>query len=329
MQPFRSFHTGVKAACLLLCPFFACEAPSPAEAVNTATGVRRGRIAMVDSVRHYSVYVPPIKSRQSGGRLAAVPPKMPVVILLHGALSRPWCVDFDSEMRTYAKRRDFIVVYPCGTSVGKSGLLFWNAGVCCGPASKHKVDDVEFIRRLIAEVKTNYNVDENRLFVAGASNGAMLAYRVGVELSDQIAAIGSVDGCMWPTEKKPNSPVSVIEFHGTADKVIPYRGGTGKWFFFKVKNVPSTTQTLAYWVAANHCQAAPIRRDDVGVERVLYPGGDGGSAVQLVITKGGRHMWPGGRGSFFTDRKSHKVKCTEEMLDFFWKHPKDAKISTI
>lgn len=152
----------------------------------------------------------------------------------------------------------------------------------------------------------------------------MLAYRLGVELSDQIAAIGSVDGCMWPIEKQPASPVSVIEFHGTADKVIPYRGGTGKWFFFKVKNVPSTAQTLAYWVAANRCQAVPIRGDDNGVERLLYQGGDSGSAVQPVSTKGGRHMWPGGRGSFLTDRKSYKVKCTEEMLDFFWRHPKGA-----
>ncbi|MBU6453700.1 MAG: hypothetical protein KGS72_18110 [Cyanobacteria bacterium REEB67] len=277
---------------------------------------------MVDSVRHYSIFLPPVKNRQSGGTQATEPLKMPVVILLHGALSRPWCVDFDSEMRRYAKRQGFIVVYPCGTSAGKSGLLFWNAGGCCGPAHEHKVDDVEFIRRLLAEVKASYSVDERRVYIAGASNGAMLAYRLGVELSDQIAAIGSVDGCMWPIEKQPASPVSVIEFHGTADKVIPYRGGTGKWFFFKVKNVSSTAQTLAYWVAANRCQAAPIRRDDIGVERLLYQSGDRGSAVQLVSTKGGRHMWPGGRASFLTDRKSYKVKCTEEMLDFFWRHPK-------
>jgi polyhydroxybutyrate depolymerase len=272
-----------------------------------------GKLQVQGRARHYSLHIP----RLTRDKPAAV-------IVLHGALSNAWSVGFDSDMSGYADRQGFIVAYPCGTGLGPRQLLFWNAGACCGPAKSNQVDDVAFVRELIELLKTKYNADPDRIYVAGASNGGMMAYRLAVELSDQIAAIGSVDGCMFPQTKVPTTPVSVIEFHGTADPVIPYKGGTGTWFVYKVRSVPPAAETMAYWVAHNHCKTTPVKEEEAdGVTRETYDDGDGGSAVALVTIKGVGHTWPGGRGAFLRgDKEAGKVKATAEMLKFFWQHPR-------
>ena len=278
----------------------------------------------VDGVeRHYGIYLPKsIGHGTAGPSLTSSGGHLPVVLLLHGASSSPSGVDFDSDMSSYADKENFIVVYPSGTPLGPSPMRFWNAGICCGPASNHGVDDVAFVRELLSHLKGEFPVDPARVYIAGVSNGAMMAYRLAVELSDQIAAIGSIDGCMFPPHKAAIDPVSVIEFHGTRDPVIPYDGGTGRWFFYKIKNVPPVAETVAYWVAHNNCQVKPIVTEDGDVVREAYTNGTNGSAVALVTTRGGKHVWPGGRGAFLAGHASTHLMSTREMLDFFWAHPK-------
>jgi polyhydroxybutyrate depolymerase len=280
----------------------------------------------VDGIeRHYGIYLP--KSIAHGALVPAsssLSNRLPVVILLHGASSSPSGVDFDSDMSSYADKENFIVVYPSGTPLGPSPMRFWNAGICCGPASNHGVDDVAFVRELLSHLKNEFPVDPARVYIAGVSNGAMMAYRLAVELSDQIAAIGSIDGCMFPPHKAAVDPVSVIEFHGTRDPVIPYDGGTGRWFFYKIKNVPPVAETVAYWVAHNNCHSRPIVTTDGDVVREAYTNGTNGSAVALVTTRGGKHVWPGGRSAFLAGHTSTHLMSTREMLDFFWAHPKQS-----
>jgi polyhydroxybutyrate depolymerase len=289
---------------------FCCAAD---EIKGPLAGDHKGKLRVGALERYYSLHVP-----QAAGK-----DKPAVVIVLHGALSNAWSVGFDSDMSGYADRQGFIAAYPCGTGLGPRQLLFWNAGACCGPALSNQVDDVDFVRKLIELLKTKYNVDPDRIYVAGASNGGMMAYRLAVELSDPIAAIGSVDGCMFPQSKRPTSPVSVIEFHGTADPVIPYDGGTGTWFVYKVRSVPPAAETMAYWINHNHCRTTAVKEESPNVTRETYIGGDQGSAVALVTIRGGRHTWPGGRGaSLCGDKSARSVRATAEMLKFFWQHPR-------
>jgi polyhydroxybutyrate depolymerase len=251
------------------------------------------------------------------------PLKLPVVIVLHGALGNAWTAEFDSGMTERANKEGFIVVYPYGTGVGAKQVLFWNAGACCSLASSRRVDDVSFIRELIALLTRNYNADPSRIYVAGASNGGMMAYRLATELSHQIAAIGSVEGCMFPLAAKPTGPVSIIEFHGTADRVIPYQGGTGSLMGYKVRNIAPVAKTVNYWVAQDHCQPLAQREVRDGYVKETFIGGDGGSAVCLVSISDGGHAWPGGRcAGLFGDKPSRKLSATDQMLDFFRQHPR-------
>ena len=274
------------------------------------------QIKVGSSKRYFNIHLP---KRLKAGE------KPPLVVVLHGALSNPWSIKFDSDINRYSDQQGFIAVYPYGTGYGSHQLLFWNAGACCGPASDRKVDDVAFIGSLIKTIKNQYNVDPDRVYIVGASNGGMMAYRLAVELSDPVAAIASVDGCMFPVDKTPHRPVSIIEFHGTADSVIPYQGGTGRWFIYKVRDVPAAAQTMAYWIKQDHCVTSPVREDNRYSLKETYDGGEGGSAVCLVTSKGGHHMWPGGRGATLSgDKASTKTNATAMMLDFFWKHPRQS-----
>ena len=81
-----------------------------------------------------------------------------------------------------ASAEGFIVVYPDGTS-RRAPLLTWNAGHCCGYAMEQRVDDVAFISALIEDLAARFPIDRKRIYVTGMSNGAMMAHRLGSELS--------------------------------------------------------------------------------------------------------------------------------------------------
>src|SRR3546814_3263586 len=83
---------------------------------------------------------------------------------------------------------DFIVVYPDG--VGRA----WNAGSCCAKPMKEKIDDVGFVRAVIADVKHRYKIDATRIYGTGFSNGAMLLHRIACDAPDTFAAIAPVSG---------------------------------------------------------------------------------------------------------------------------------------
>src|SRR5687767_8792281 len=114
-----------------------------------------------------------------------------VVVDLHGRT-----LDASSQMSlsgaiAKADAEGFVVVHPEAWGSPTS----WNAGGgCCDPASSNDVDDVGFIRSLLDTLEKKLCVDTKRVFVMGLSNGGYLAYRVACELSDRVAAIGSVTG---------------------------------------------------------------------------------------------------------------------------------------
>ncbi len=248
---------------------------------------------------------------------------MPVVIVLHGALGNPWSVQLDTGLTERAGQEGFLVVYPYGTGLGNKQVLFWNAGGCCALAMYNHVDDVAFIRDLITVLKRDYNADPQRIYIAGASNGGMMAYKLAAELSGQIAAIASVEGCMFPPACAPTSPVSILEFHGTADSIVPYAGGTGMHLGYKVRNVAAAGKTVDYWVSHNQCRPVPQKIWLDGIVKETYSGGNGGSEVSLVTLSGGRHSWPGGcLTRVIGNKPSRDLKATDEILDFFIKHPK-------
>ena len=82
-----------------------------------------------------------------------------------------------------ADREGFLTAYPDGINGG------FNAFVCCGDA-----DDVGFLKALTERLVREWNVDPDRVYLAGISNGGDLGFRAAVEAPGVFAAIGVVSG---------------------------------------------------------------------------------------------------------------------------------------
>jgi len=267
--------------------------------------------------RSYIVHVPP-------GCDDTKP--IPLVIVLHGGAGNAAGAMRMTGMSVKSDRERFIVVYPNGTGFASDRLLTWNAGNCCGYALDRKVDDVGFIRALIARLESDFIIDPARIYVTGMSNGAMMAYRVAYEISDKVAAIAPVAGAL-NCECRPKKPVSVIIFHGTADKNVLYEGG------HPVKREDSrdridkpVSYAVSFWVGYDGCSPTPAKQERGNITTETYSGGREGTEVVLYTIKGGGHTWPGGTRLLLRgDEPTRAISATDIIWDFFTKHPKRSK----
>lgn len=159
----------------------------------------------------------------------------PLVIMLHGFAGTATQAERDYGVTDKGNAEHFMVVYPQGVgSDGRYHLRSWNAGNCCFVAQSDNINDVHYISSLIDYLVSNYKVDPKRVYVAGMSNGAMMAYTLACQLSDKIAAITSVSGTLITSSPcKPSRPVPILEIHSSQDLKVPFNGGFGMdnvWF---------------------------------------------------------------------------------------------------
>lgn len=242
--------------------------------------------------------------------------KLPVVLLLHGAGSNPSTIEWVSKMSRLAREKKFIVVYPQGSGYPFGLLRTWNAGIECGPAYKKSVNDVQFLSSLIDEVNKRYPTDKNRVFVAGMSNGGMMAYRAANELSDKINAIGVVEASMFCNKPDDGKSVNLIAIHGNQDKVIPFNGGNGFWYGYKFKS-PSVAKTLSYWVKRNGCSPYAEVEEADGYSKFTYRSEKNGSQVVFYLLDKAGHSWPGAIGIPPLISPSKKLSASEALCEFF------------
>ena len=123
--------------------------------------------------------------------------KLPLVVLLHGGGGNAERVRYETKFDQFAEEKGIAVLYPQGT--GKSSSFTWNAGNCCGDAVTNSVDDIGFIKNLLLETYSRTKIRKDQIFALGFSNGGMMSYKLGAELSDIFTAVGSVGGKQDPS----------------------------------------------------------------------------------------------------------------------------------
>jgi len=170
-----------------------------------------GTIVSSGVTRRYLLYVPKTYDRSK---------PTPLIVSFHPAATWPAVEMSISRWNDVADEHGFIVVFPEG-----SGFLFGGLGP--GPQIWPGEPDVKFVSDLIDKLQREYNIDANRIYANGMSNGGDMAISRSCELPERIAAVGSVSGAYRRSEELcPNSKaVPVVMFHGTADKLAPYQGG--------------------------------------------------------------------------------------------------------
>ena len=248
----------------------------------------------------------------------------PLALLLHGAGGNPRTVKNLTGMNPLAEREGFIAVYPQGTGPNDRDLT-WNTGHCCGFAYENDIDDVAFIERLIEELILEWPIDEDRIFIAGISNGAMMAHRLGCCLSAKLAAIAVVAGTMPPNCPTPETPLPVIMFHGTADRYVPYNGGMSDPSVVKhpVEHA-SVRQTVDAWIRFNGCDPTPSSSETSGVvTKEVFKGDTSRQDTVLFTIEGGGHTWPGTSvGEPDPNDPMQQLSATPIIWDFFKHHPR-------
>jgi len=236
----------------------------------------------------------------------------PLVISLHGAGSWPADQRDISGWNALADRERFLVVYPAGA--GRIRSRIWRADG--GPGLER---DVRFIADLIDTLRTTYNIDPARIYANGLSNGAGMAFVLSCTLADRIAAVGLVSSALllpwdWCTEGRP---MPVVAFHGTADPITPYDGGT-TWV--ADKRFPEVPSFMGRWASRNGCTTPP--RDALVAADVTlrtYADSGCGAEVALYAIEGGGHAWPGGQPipEWFAGSTSTSIDATQLMWAFF------------
>ncbi len=255
--------------------------------------------------RTYQYFLPP--NYTAGNEL-------PLVINLHGITSNAAQQSFYSGFTAVADTANFILCHPDGTDiVGGTGKQ-WNVNF---PFSPNTTDDVGFINALIDTLHAQFDINLDKVYVTGMSNGGYMAYKLACELTDKITAIASVTGSMVPVEAmdcNPSSTIPVLQIHGTADPTVAYNGSD---FGIPIEDL------VAQWVAHNQCTTTPeifafpdIDTDDMcTVERIAYNDCDTDRKVHFYKIDGGEHTWP---GAFLNIGVTNQdINASVEIWNFF------------
>jgi poly(3-hydroxybutyrate) depolymerase len=168
---------------------------------------RDSRIVLPDG-RAYVLHVPPALSRDPGlaqGR--------PAMLVLHGLKSNPKDAASSTGFDRLADRDGDLVAYPEGVRDS------FDAGLCCGDAVTYEVDDVTFLVRVIADLRSR---GAGRIAAVGFSNGGMMAYRLACERPDLVDTVGVMAG----TLEIPHcdGPIRALHLHGDHDTAVPFSG---------------------------------------------------------------------------------------------------------
>ncbi len=212
-----------------------------------------------------------------------------------------------SDMRDLSESEKFVIVYPQGTRFRNRffGSTHWNVGSWTTGSNS---DDIGFVDKLINHISINYNIDLERIYACGYSNGGFFSHELACNLSNKIAAIGAVSANMSTRTKdncNPSHPTPVVTISGTNDNEVSYDGTN-------FEGQISHNEVLNYWINYNQTDASPIvsnlpnidTSDGSTVELHQYKNGNNDVEIEHFKVIDGGHDWPGTLGNMDMDANS-------------------------
>ena len=260
-----------------------------------------------EKIREYYVSLPEDTSKP-----------FPMIINFHGFLSHAMDQQGFSQMDNYAHQNGIGVIYPEG--IKRS----WNVG----QAILNDENDIGFVNALIDSVSSKYNIDSNRIYACGFSNGGTFSYELICGLSNKIAAFGSVGGNFSINENRLcniDREIPLIHIHGTRDRLQKYNHSDGDFL--------STIESVNYWAKYNQFDIKVVeniedfhKKDGTTVEKHTYSKNNSNTQViHFKVVKGG-HLWLGSPIAdwltlrLFFGRNNHEINSSKEIVDFFLKY---------
>ncbi len=281
--------------------------------VSTVNVVEVGGVA-----RTYRLYVPAIYDGSES---------VPVIFNFHGYGSSAIEQEIYANFKPIADTANFLIVLPQGLTDG-NGNTFWHD---FSTISSLQID-LDFFDTMLDSIGSQYNIDVNRVYSTGMSNGGFFSYDLACHRSNKIAAVASVSGSMVESHVvacNAQHPMPILQFHGTADNVVFYEGNGG------LVSALGAEDLVAQWVGYNECNDEPEiisvpdidTLDNSTVEHYIYHGGNEGATVEFFKITGGGHSWPGSFPLVTLGTTNQDINACLEIWRFFSQYQLDELVS--
>jgi poly(3-hydroxybutyrate) depolymerase/peptidoglycan/LPS O-acetylase OafA/YrhL len=196
----------------------------------------------------------------------------PIIVVLAGVNATTNQEITRDHLTGYVQAGEAELVYPVG---------------CCGHAAKDDVDDVTFLKALVADVDPGH---KHPIDLVGYSNGGRLAYRIACtvpDLVDQIAVVKAdpEPGCVV------QRPVTLLQIASTDDKSVPYQTGD------KGKESPPATVQVARLKATDGCSDHQEVTTQGSLSLTTWRSCSNGTRLGFAVYHGGGHSFPQPQGA--------------------------------
>ena len=248
-----------------------------------------------------------------------LPQNAPLLIVMHGYTGAAGNIMEYSGLNQVADENGFVVAYPQGLR-DESGNRFFNVGYDFHQGEDAAVDDLGFIKALVANLQETYSLSNENVFATGMSNGGDMSYLLACQASDVFKAIAPVAGMIlqWIYEAcAPETPMPVFEIHGTDDFVTFWEGDMNNedgWGAY-----PDVPTMMDFWVELNGLDQSETTdladSNSSDGSQVVFERHWSESTVNevwLYKVVGGGHDWPGASGNM-------DISASTDMWMFFSK----------
>ena len=239
----------------------------------------------------------------------------PLVFVCHGYTGSAEGIMNYSGFNQLAIQYGFAVCYPQGIE-DSFGNTFFNVGYDF--QNNESVDDINYIVSLIDEFGSNGNIDPEKVFCTGMSNGGDFCYLLACEASEYFLGVAPISGMIMEDileSCNPSQTVGILEIHGTNDEITYYDGdyynidGWGSY-----PSIPETIEFFANMYNINLEDSGTFpnisTNDGSTISYEKYGNNDSCPKVWLYSVNGGGHDWPGAFGNM-------DIHASEEAWLFF------------
>jgi len=235
--------------------------------------------------RTYTLHVPPETEAASDPR--------PLVFVFHGAGGSGPEMQRSSGIDAVADEVGVIAVYP--DAAGEN----WSEGIGSRP-ERLGVDDVGFVRDLLAELESACTIDPNRVYAIGFSQGGFFAHRLAIDLPERIVAYATVAASMSRViadRYETPAPTPVLMMHGTLDATFLRQGASEGFFSYLAQD--ALVELLSENNECVDAETAYFTLDSGEVSAEVHGSSHADATGRVLVEHytivGGSHAWKWGQ----------------------------------